>query len=104
MMPTKASMHSLKKENPFGKTIKYSHMNKIKLVGVVGAGTMGAALAQKFAMEGFNVILCDRERGFLEKGMNGIRKMLNEGLEKKNFSKAQVDATLFNIMDSLSLS
>jgi len=36
-------------------------MKKIKTVGVVGAGTMGSALAQKFAQEGFNVVLADRE-------------------------------------------
>ncbi|MBL0127994.1 MAG: hypothetical protein IPP83_11190 [Flavobacteriales bacterium] len=32
----------------------------MKTVGVVGAGTMGAAIAQKFAQEGFTVLLADR--------------------------------------------
>ena len=31
-------------------------MKIIKTVGIAGAGTMGAALAQKFAMEGFEVL------------------------------------------------
>ncbi len=40
-------------------------MKNIRTVGVVGAGTMGAALAQKFAQEGFEVILADRAKNFV---------------------------------------
>lgn len=32
-------------------------MKTIDIVGVVGAGTMGSALAQKFTREGFGVVL-----------------------------------------------
>ena len=66
-------------------------MKNIRTVGVVGAGTMGSALAQKFAQEGFKVILADREMKFVEKGLNGIKSMLNEGMEKKVFSSGQVN-------------
>ncbi len=69
-------------------------MKTIKLVGVVGAGTMGAALAQKFAQENFNVILADREMSFVERGLNNISKMLEEGIEKKVFSPEQVKGYL----------
>ncbi len=72
-------------------------MKIIKTVGVVGAGTMGAALAQKFAQEGFKVILADREMRFVEKGLSGIRAMLHEGIEKKVFSPQQVDTCLSNL-------
>jgi 3-hydroxybutyryl-CoA dehydrogenase len=60
-------------------------MKNIKTVGVIGAGTMGAALAQKFAQENFKVILADREMKYVEKGLNGIKTMLNESVEKKVF-------------------
>src|ERR1035437_502928 len=72
-------------------------MKNIKTVGVVGAGTMGSALAQKFAQEGFKVILADREMKFVEKGLNGIKAMLNEGLEKKVFTQEQVTIAISNL-------
>ncbi len=53
-------------------------MKTIKTVGVVGAGTMGSALAQKFAQSGFNVILADRDLEFVLKGIQGISKTLDE--------------------------
>lgn len=61
-------------------------MKKINTVGVVGAGTMGSALAQKFGQEGFRVILCDREEAFVAKGMSSIEKTLNEAVERKLFT------------------
>lgn len=69
----------------------------IKIVGVVGAGTMGAALAQKFAQENFKVILADREMQWVERGWSNICKMLNEGVTKKVFTEAQVANCLANI-------
>ncbi|HQQ94274.1 MAG TPA: 3-hydroxyacyl-CoA dehydrogenase/enoyl-CoA hydratase family protein [Bacteroidia bacterium] len=61
-------------------------MKKIHSVAVVGAGTMGSALAQKFSMEGFDVILADRDMDFVNKGLSGIRQVLQDGVEKKVFT------------------
>lgn len=72
-------------------------MKKIKTVGVVGAGTMGSALAQKFAQEKFNVMLADRELRFVERGISSIRQTLSEGIERKIFSAEQVENILSNI-------
>ncbi len=69
----------------------------------MGAGTMGAALAQKFAQEGFQVILADREPAFAEKGLRSIRNMLQEGILRKVFSAEQVGQTLSNITTSTQL-
>lgn len=69
----------------------------IKTVGVIGAGTMGAALAQKFAQENFKVILNDREMPAVERGLSNICKMLNEGVAKKVFTDLQVKNCLANI-------
>src|SRR5665213_277419 len=79
-------------------------MKNIRTVSVVGAGTMGSALAQKFAQEGFKVILADREDKFVQKGLNGIKAMLNEGLEKKVFTQDQVDSYLENLQGTDNLS
>jgi len=72
-------------------------MKVIKTVGVVGAGTMGSALAQKFAQEGFSVVLADQSMAQVEKGLNAIRNMLEEGIKKKVFSPEQVSAFLARI-------
>lgn len=72
-------------------------MKTINTVGVVGAGTMGAALAQKFAQQGFRVILGDRSAEFVERGLNSIRASLKEGLRKKVFTIQQVEDTLRTI-------
>lgn len=78
-------------------------MKNIKIVGVVGCGTMGAALTQKFAQEGFNVILADQTDEFLSKGMNNIKSSLSEGVEKKVFSSEQVNQILNNIKTTTKL-
>lgn len=72
-------------------------MKNIKSVGVVGAGTMGSAIAQKFAQEGFKVVLADREASFVKRGIERITGMLLEGVEKKVFTEDQVDSYLSNI-------
>ncbi len=72
-------------------------MKSIKTVGVVGAGTMGAAITQKFAQENFKVILADREETYVQRGIGNITKMLTEGIERKVFTKVQVDGYLSNI-------
>jgi enoyl-CoA hydratase/3-hydroxyacyl-CoA dehydrogenase len=72
-------------------------MKKIQTVGVVGAGTMGAAIAQKFATEGFTVYLNDREQKYIDKGINGIRSILEEGVERKIFTQEKVEGILNNI-------
>ena len=78
-------------------------MRTIKTVGVVGAGTMGAAITQKFAQEGFKVLLADREMQFVNRGLGNISKMLGEGIERKVFTQAQVDGYLNNITGTANL-
>ena len=73
-------------------------MKIIKTVGVVGAGTMGAAIAQKFAQENFNVILADREDRFVKRGLDNIANSLNEGLERKVFTLVEVDKYIARIV------
>lgn len=78
-------------------------MKLITTVGIVGAGTMGSALAQKFAQEGFKVILADRANNFVEKGIGNIASMLNEGIAKNVFTQAQVDSFLSNLKGTSNL-
>lgn len=75
-------------------------MKNIKTVGIVGAGTMGSGLAQKFAQEGFDVILCDKETEFIDAGIERIKSTLKEGVEKKILSLNQTENILNKISGS----
>lgn len=49
---------------------------------VLGAGTMGAGIAQAFAAKGYEVIIRDIKDEFVERGLNGINKSLSRLVEK----------------------
>lgn len=49
---------------------------------VLGAGTMGAGIAQAFAAKGYEVILRDIKDEFVERGLNGINKNLSKLVAK----------------------
>ena len=54
----------------------------IKKIGVVGAGTMGAGIAQVAATSGFDVFLHDVEEELLKKSMTRIEKSLSKLIDK----------------------
>lgn len=57
-------------------------------VGVIGAGTMGAGIAQAFAMtEGYEVCLCDIKMEFAEGGKARIQKNINFLVGKEKISQ-----------------
>ena len=76
-------------------------MNKIKVVGVVGAGTMGNGIAHVFARGGFQVILCEVEQRFLDRGLETIGKNLEREVAKGKLSAAEAEATLKLIRGTL---
>src|ERR1051325_4114237 len=61
-------------------------MRSLSTVGVVGAGTMGSAIAQHFAMKGLNVVLIDRTDEILARGFRHIQKSLDEAQERRLIS------------------
>jgi enoyl-CoA hydratase/3-hydroxyacyl-CoA dehydrogenase len=73
-------------------------MSQINKIAVIGAGTMGSGIAQKIAQEGINVILVDIKEEFVERGINNIRKMLKEAVERKILSSDQVHDILSRII------
>jgi 3-hydroxybutyryl-CoA dehydrogenase len=76
-------------------------MNKIRVVGVVGAGTMGNGIAHVFARGGFQVILCEVEQRFLDRGLEAIRKNLEREVAKDKLSAADGEAVLKLIRGTL---
>jgi 3-hydroxybutyryl-CoA dehydrogenase len=72
-------------------------MMAIKIVGVIGAGTMGNGIAHVFARVGFNVVLCDIEQRFLDRGLAAISKNLDRELTKNKITADEKAATLARI-------
>jgi 3-hydroxybutyryl-CoA dehydrogenase len=79
-------------------------MKKIKVVGVVGAGTMGNGIAHVFARGGFQVILCEVEQRFLDRGLEAIRKNLEREVAKGKLSAADAEGALGSICGTLRVS
>jgi len=69
----------------------------IQHVGVIGAGTMGNGIAHVFARCGFNVILCDVEQRFLDRGLDTIAKNLDREVAKNKITAGDKVSTLGRI-------
>ena len=80
-----------------------SDTNQFGRVTVLGAGTMGAGIAQVCAQAGSRVVLYDVEDRWLERGMQSIHDSLDKAVEKKKLTEAQRAATLERIDDDLDL-
>lgn len=66
----------------------------IKKIGVVGAGTMGAGIAQIAAMAGYETVLFDIQEAAIQKAELGITANLDKGIEKGKVTKEQKESTL----------
>jgi 3-hydroxybutyryl-CoA dehydrogenase len=69
-------------------------MKEIKSVGVVGAGQMGAGIAQVIATAGYKTVLYDANPQALEKGHTGIDARLAKAVEKGTIDASQRAATM----------
>ena len=75
----------------------------IEKIGVVGAGQMGAGIAQVAAMNEFSVILNDIKDAFLDRGMEAIEKGLSRLVKKDRISEEQKNAALGRIQTTLEI-
>ena len=69
---------------------------EVKTVGIVGAGTMGNGIAHVFAKKGYQVVLCDIDRRYLDRALETIGKNLDRALEtiKKNLEREVAKAKI----------
>lgn len=75
-------------------TIKQSLDPSTTLIGVVGAGNMGAGIAQKYATEGFQVTVLDISEEAVARGQKSIEATLEEGVQRKIFRPEKRDQIL----------
>ena len=75
----------------------------MKKVGVVGAGQMGAGIAQVCANSGYETKLFDAQSSAIERGMQGIKQSLERLAKKELITAEQVSSTLSRIQPESSL-
>ena len=64
-------------------------LNKVKKVGVVGAGTMGLGIAQISAMAGYETLLFDVNAEMIVKALQIIENNLNKGIDRGKVTQEQ---------------
>lgn len=73
---------------------------RIKTVGMMGGGVMGAGISQTLALAGYEVVIRDLTDGLLEKTRATIidgRFGLNRGVERGKTTQRQMDAAVANL-------
>ena len=68
-----------------------------QVIGVVGAGVMGAGIAQWTAARGYPTLLKDVAPGALAKGLKTAEKIFTDGVKKKKLTPAEATAGLDRI-------
>ena len=76
---------------------------EVKNVGVIGAGQMGAGIAQVCAAIDRKVILCDIKQEFVDNGLKTINRNLERSVTKERIVQEDMDETLANIQTTLKL-
>ena len=73
----------------------------IRKVGVIGAGTMGNGIAHVFAKSGYDVLLCDVQQAFLDRGLSTIKKNLEREVSKQKLTAEQGEQAIARIRPTL---
>ncbi len=74
-----------------------------KSIGVIGAGTMGNGIAQTAASAGFDVIMCDVNAEYVERGIANIAKSLDRFVKKETITEVQKGKVLGRISSTTDL-
>jgi 3-hydroxybutyryl-CoA dehydrogenase len=74
-----------------------------EIIGVIGAGTMGNGIAQTAAGSGFDVVMCDIDQAYVDRGLQNIGKSLDRFVKKETMTVEQKDEVLGRIKTTTSL-
>lgn len=74
-----------------------------ELIGVIGAGTMGNGIAQTAASSGFDVVICDVNMEFVDRGLANIGKSLDRFVKKETMTEDKKGEILGRIKGTASL-
>lgn len=73
------------------------NIEEIKVVGVVGAGTMGAGIAQLTALAGYQTLLFDQDEATSAKALDVIAANLEEGIKREKITTLEKEKALERI-------
>jgi len=71
---------------------------------VIGAGAMGAGIAQVISFSGLPVVLKDVDQAYLDKGMATIRKIYQSRVDKGKMSAGELDSKMSLVIPALDYS
>jgi 3-hydroxybutyryl-CoA dehydrogenase len=77
---------------------------EIKKIAVMGAGQMGAGIAQVAAQAGYHVVVRDIKQEFVDHGLKSIRGNLERAQSKGKITAPDAEATLGRIRGAVELS
>lgn len=72
-------------------------------IGVIGAGTMGAGIAQVAIQTGFDTVVYDISQEFVDRGVQRIRGFIQRSREKGNLTLEEEKQVVARLSGSLSL-
>ena len=72
-------------------------------IGVVGAGTMGAGIAQVSVQAGFETVVYDVSQEFIDKGLGRIRGFIQRSRERGKLDREEEERILARLSGSLKL-
>ena len=75
---------------------------KIGSIAVLGAGQMGAGIAQVASCSGLPVVIIDIEQKYIDKGIGTIEKSLSKIVSKERMTQEEADVAMSLISTSLS--
>ncbi len=71
-----------------------------KIIGIIGAGTMGNGIAQTAATSGFEVVMCDVKEEFVTRGFDNVSKSLDRFVKKETITSKTKTEILSRIRTS----
>ena len=77
-------------------------VSDIKIIGVIGAGTMGNGIAHVFARQRYEVVLCDVQQSFLDRAVSTIGKNLEREVAKQKLTADARETALKRIRTTTS--
>ncbi len=75
----------------------------IERIGVAGAGTMGAGIAQLACLGGYETLLHDPDPGALERGVERLRADLERGMHRGRWTEAEAEAAAARVRPAAEL-
>jgi 3-hydroxybutyryl-CoA dehydrogenase len=78
-------------------------IDDIRTVGVVGAGTMGAQIAQQTALGGYEVWLTDVSEDQVSRALDSNKRLIERRVQKEQMTEADAEAALGRVRTTTSV-